>query len=156
MNQTGLSKGLTGELECAAHESAIGREQCVREQGVGAAATDRGGISGWWLHGWSLAVTAADGWWNPSAQHVFSSIWELNTDRRHTWPTRIHILSTKKSELKTELNCKTVKKLTALSSGWGHRHMQTSKLTLQTCQLLFSHQWIFCSSKIRPTKEKVN
>lgn len=41
-----------------------------------------GGISGWWVHEWSLAVTAADGWRNPSGQRVFSSSRELNTDRR--------------------------------------------------------------------------
>ncbi len=45
MNPTGLSRRVTGELE-PARESTIGREQCEREQGVGAAACDRGDISG--------------------------------------------------------------------------------------------------------------
>lgn len=81
MNQTGAVEGATGELELPA-SPLQGREQCVREQGVGAAACDRGGISGWWLHEWSLAVTAAHGWRNPSGQHVFSTLGELNTDRR--------------------------------------------------------------------------
>lgn len=71
---------LTGEIE-----SVVGQEWCVREQGVGAAASDRGDILGWWLHDWSLAVTAADGW-NPSSKHVFSSPCESLTDRRQHLP----------------------------------------------------------------------
>lgn len=54
----------------------------MNQAGQSKAASDRGGISGWWLHEWSLAVTAANGWQNPSGQHVLSSLGELNTDRR--------------------------------------------------------------------------
>lgn len=130
----GWVKGLTGEPE-PARESATGREECVREQGVGAAASDSGGISGWWLHEWILAVTAADGWRNPSGQHVFSYLGELNTDRRlHLTYTYTHLehwaLLLKKSKLKTDLNCKNI---------------------LQTAQVLlfsFFFLWISYSCKI--------
>lgn len=63
----GLSKGVTGE------------SSTWERTGSGCC---RGDILGWWLHEWSLAVTAADGWQNPSGQSVSSSLGELNTDRR--------------------------------------------------------------------------
>lgn len=61
MNQTGL----TGEL--------LG---VCREQGVGAAPSDRGGISGRWLHGWSVVVTAVDRW-HSFSKYVLSSLGEI-------------------------------------------------------------------------------
>lgn len=62
MNQTGL----TGEL--------LG---VCRKQGVGAAPSDRGGISGRWLHEWSAVVTAVDRWQRSFSRHVLSSLGQL-------------------------------------------------------------------------------
>lgn len=78
MDQTGWL-----ESQSAAHESTAGRGSVwANRERVLLQPLTVGGISGWWVHEWSLAVTAADGWRNPSGQRVFSSSRELNTDRR--------------------------------------------------------------------------